>query len=96
MDHGYGIESPGAHHATPRRKPVRYVVVIDAAGSAVARLFLESREPVAEVDASTEEISDMTQGLVPERGAQRPEWDEALAGHTAAERAAADVYTLDV
>jgi hypothetical protein len=38
----------------------------------------------------------MTQGLVPEAGATGPEWDPALEGHTAAERAAAQVYTLDI
>lgn len=71
-------------------------MVIDAGGSAVARLLLDSRERVAEFDAGTEEIAQMTAGLVPSRGASGPEWDQALEGHSAAERSAADVYTLAV
>lgn len=94
MEHGYGIESHGAHAHTPHRKPVRYLVVIDSAGSTLARLFLETREQVAEVDAGTEEVAAMTHGLQPARSANDPEWDAALQGHSAAERRAADVYTL--
>ena len=59
-------------------------------------LFLESREQVAEFDAGTEEVVSMTQGLQPAKGAAGPEWDRALDGHSAAERADADVFTLDV
>ena len=62
----------------------------------MARLFLDTRELVAEFDAATEEAAQMTAGLVPARGANGPEWDRALEGHSAAERSAADVYTLDV
>jgi hypothetical protein len=96
MDHGFGIESPGEHTHTPHRKPTRYLVVIDAAGSTIARLFLESREQVAEVDAGAEEVALMTRGLQPASGALGEEWDRALQGHTTAERRTADVYTLDV
>jgi len=96
MDGGYGIESPGKHEASPHRAPARYLVVIDSAGAFIARLFIETREQVAEIDAATEEVAQMTQGLVPTRTALDPEWDRALAGHSAAERATADVYTLDV
>jgi len=38
----------------------------------------------------------MIRGLAPSRDASGPEWDRALGGHSAAERAAAAVYTLDV
>lgn len=96
MNHGYGIESPGEPLHTPHRKPARYLIVIDASGSTIAQLFLDTRELVAEFDASTEEVAVMTRGLTPSRSAHRPEWDRALAGHSAAERAAAEVYTLDV
>ncbi len=95
MDHGFGIESPGEHAHTPHRKPTRYVVVIDSAGSTIARLFLESREQVAEVDAGAEEVALMTRGLQPARSALDEEWDRALQGHSTAERRTADVYTLD-
>ena len=95
MDHGFGIESPGEHAHTVHRKPTRYVVVIDSAGSTIARLFLESREQVAEVDAGAEEVALMTRGLPSERSALGEEWDRALQGHSAAERRTADVDTLD-
>lgn len=87
---------PGVHTQTSHRKPSRYLVVIDAGGSVVARLFLDTRELVAEFDAGTEETAQMTAGLVPVQGANGPEWDHALEGHSAAERLAADVYTLVV
>ena len=96
MNHGFGIESRGEHTRTPHRKPARYLVLIDAGGSAIARLFLDTRELVAEFDAGAEEVSMMTQGLKPAKGAEGPEWNRALEGHTAAERSVADVYTLHV
>ncbi|MEP7057377.1 MAG: hypothetical protein ABI809_06350 [Caldimonas sp.] len=94
MDEGYGIERPGEHSHAPHRKPARYMVVIDSAGAAIARLFLETREQVAEIDAGAEEVALMTRGLQPVKGADGPDWDRALQGHSAAERRAADVYTL--
>lgn len=96
MNNGYGIESPGPHHPAPQRKPVRYVVIIDSGGSAIARLFRADRTLVTEVDAGTEEIADMTRGLMPLQIAGEEQWNRPLAGHSAAERAAADVYTLVV
>jgi hypothetical protein len=96
MNHGYGIESHGEHRHTETTEPVRYLVIVDSAGMMLARLFLESREQVAEVDASTEEIVTMTRGLTPSFGATGVEWDQALLGHSAAERRAARVYTLDI
>ena len=47
----------------------------------VARMFLETRELVAEFDAAVEEVSAMINGLVPEIGALSSEWDSALMGH---------------
>lgn len=95
MSQGFGGESPRAHVHTAHRAPVRYLVVIDSGGYAIARLFLASREQVAEFDAATEEATQMTAGLVPTAGAG-PEWDEALKGHSATERRSAEIYTLDV
>lgn len=92
----YGIERPGSHAHTPHQQPARYLVVIGSGGSAVARLFLETREQVAEFDAGTEEVAQMTSGLVAEKSAGAAEWDKALSGHSAAERSAADVYTLEI
>ena len=96
MSQGFGIESPRVHAQTSHQKPARYLVVIDSGGYMVARLFLETREQVAEFDAGAEEAAKMTAGLAPSRGAEGSEWDRALRGHSAAERGAAEVYTLDV
>ena len=96
MGQGFGGESPRAHTQTSHRKPARYLVVIDSGGSVIARLFLDTGELVAEFDAGTEEAAQMTAGLAPTKGADGPEWDRALEGHSATERSAADVYTLDV
>ena len=95
MSQGFGGEAPRAHTHTQHQRPARYLVVIDSEGSAIARLFLDTREQVAEFDAGAEEASRMTMGLVPITGADGPEWDRALAGHSAAERGAAHIYTLD-
>lgn len=96
MSQDYGRESPRAHTHTAYRQPVRYLVVIESGGVAVARLFLGSRELVAEFDAGAEEAAEMTTGLAPAIGADGPEWDHALEGHSAAERSAARVYTIAV
>jgi hypothetical protein len=96
MDGGYGITSPAPHAHSAQQQPVRYLVLIDAAGASIARLFLETREQVGEFDAATEEVTQMTRGLVAARGALDALWDGPLAGHTAAERALAEVYTLPV
>ena len=96
MGQGFGSESPREHQQRLHRKPARYLVLIDAGGSTVARLFLDSREMVAEFDAGTEEVAQMSSGLRPIKGADGPEWDQALMGHSAAERSAAVVYTLDI
>ncbi len=96
MSQAFGSEAPRAHAQTSHRPPSRYLVVIESGGSAIARLFSETRELVNEFDAGTEEATQMTAGLVPIRGADGPEWDHALKGHSAAERSAAAVYTLPV
>jgi hypothetical protein len=96
MSQNYGMPAPGPHHGSPRRPAARYLVLIDAAGTTLARLFLADRTQAAEFDAGTEEVALMTQGLTSTRGADGPEWDRALEGHGADERRAAEVYTLDV
>ncbi|MDN3922227.1 hypothetical protein [Roseateles violae] len=90
------MESPSKHKQTLLRQPARWLVVIDSGGYTVARLFLETREQIAEFDASTEETASMISGLSATRGAAGAEWDRALAGHSAEERAAAEVYQLQV
>ena len=81
---------------TAHRKSVRYLMLIDAGGSMMARLFLDTREMVTGMDAAVEEIGSMIAGLIPVEGALGAEWDEALAGHSMAERATAKVYTLSI
>jgi len=96
MSHGFGIEIPQAHSDAPLRPRSRYLVVIDSGGFTVARLFLETLEQVAEFDAGTEEVTQMIGQLRAERTAGDPSWDRALAGHSAAERADARVYVLEI
>lgn len=96
MSQTFGMESPRKHDASPHREPVRYVVVIESGGSMVAKLHLETRQQVAEFDAAVEEVSSMTKGVAPQVGAIGPEWDQALQGHSAAERSAAKVYILEL
>lgn len=97
MAQTYGIEAakPAAPAEAP---PARWVVLIDSAsaGRRLARVFLASRESVAEFDASAPEVLLMTEGLAALPGARGPEWDAALAGHSDDERAAAEVYTLEL
>jgi hypothetical protein len=76
--------------------PVKYLIVIDSGGSMVARLFDAERVHILDMDGSTEEVATTTEGLAPTRNAAAPEWDRALAGHSAAERAQAQVFTLSV
>lgn len=96
MSHGFGNELPRAHGDISLRSHARYLVVIDSGGFMVARLFLESREQVAEFDASTEEVAQMIMHLQADSNAGDPQWDRALAGHSAAERAEARVYVLEI
>lgn len=96
MERGFGIERPGSHAHGASRPRARYLVVIEAAGPVVALLFTEARELVAHIDAGSEEVAQMAGGRAPAVGAGAPDWDHALAGHSAQERAAAEVYTLEV
>ncbi|HEY4066047.1 MAG TPA: hypothetical protein VGM74_04065 [Burkholderiaceae bacterium] len=95
MGQGFGMEHPGKHVHETHEPPAKYLVVIDSGGSGVARLFLADRREVAEFDAGAEEVTQMVSGLAPHESARGPEWDRALAGHSAAERAAAEVYLLE-
>jgi hypothetical protein len=93
--HGFGQEKPAPHVVTPHRPPARFMVIIDSSGVTVAKLFVETRELVAEFDAGSEEVALMTRGLTASAGADGSDWDKALAGHGPAERRAAKVYRLD-
>lgn len=95
----FGIEVPHPRQPQPApQSPVRYLVLIDSAatGGRLARLLLQSREQVAELDAGAPEVRMMTRELAAERGAGGTEWDAALGGHSRTERATAEIYTLDL
>lgn len=97
MSQTFGIESSEHHRDQHAYRPaVRYLLVIGSSGAMLARMFLATRESAGEFDASCEEVGTMTSGLTPTIGACGHEWDTALSGHTANERAAAKVYKLDV
>ncbi|MFT7776322.1 hypothetical protein [Roseateles sp.] len=96
MNQGFGHELPSRHAQQEHRQVSRYLVVIASSAGPVAKLFLDSRELVGEFDAGTEEIAVMTQNASASAGADGPEWDKALRGHSASERAAAVVYRLDI
>lgn len=77
-------------------RPARYLLIIEAGGETLARLFDAERRHLADVDASSEEVAVMTTGLEPQRGVDAADWGRALDGHNAAERGNARIYTLDV
>lgn len=96
MNDGYGRELPPRHLHQQHRAVTKYLVVIDSAAGRVAHLLAADRSRVADFDAATEEVVELTKTASSTAGASAPEWDAALAGHSAAERAAATVYTLDL
>lgn len=78
------------------RAPARYLVILDADGARTALLFTAQREPAGDFDATSEEVAVMLRGLSPSASAEGAEWDRPLAGSSRADRAAAQVYTLDI
>lgn len=96
MNQGFGHELPPRHAQQQHRQVSRYLVVIGSSAGPVAKLFLGNHEPAGEFDAGTEEVAVMTRNATSTKGAGGPEWDKALSGHSAEERAAATVYQLDV
>lgn len=96
MNQGFGHELPPRHAQQTHRQVSRYLVVIGSSAGPVAKLFLDSREQVGEFDAGTEEVAVMTRNAASTTGTSGAEWDKALSGHSAEERAAATVYRLDV
>ncbi len=94
MAQNFGMPMPAAHSGAQRSRPVKYLVTIDSGGYRVARLFLANRELVNEFDAAVAELGYMTAGVVPQVGLLGAEWDLALRGHSVAERAGAEAYTL--
>lgn len=75
--------------------PARYLVLIESAGTMVARLFDANHAHVTDIDAASEEVAVMTSGISPQRGATSPQWGLAMEGHSPSERAEALVFSLD-
>ncbi len=78
------------------KTPAKYLVLIEADGTVLAKLYDAQRAHVADVDATSEEVGVMTRGLTPEAGANAAPWAQILSGHGTRERAEARIYTLDV
>ncbi|MEO6277538.1 hypothetical protein [Roseateles sp.] len=96
MNDGFGHEVPPPHAQQTHRQVSRFLVVIGSNDGGMARLFLADRTQVGEFDAGTEEVVELIKTAAASTGASGPEWDRALGGHTAAERASATVYELPV
>ncbi|MCW7537850.1 hypothetical protein OOT46_08310 [Aquabacterium sp. A7-Y] len=76
--------------------PARYLVLIEAGGPMIAKLFDAERRLVAEIDGTSEEVAVMTFGLTPLAAGASPEWAGPLEGHNLQERAAAQVFVLEL
>ncbi|MGY4828706.1 hypothetical protein ACVNIS_09025 [Sphaerotilaceae bacterium SBD11-9] len=78
------------------KTPVKYLVLIESDGAMLAKLYDAHHVEVNDIDAASEEVAVMTQGLMPERNGNDATWSRVLAGHGEPERRAARIYTLDV
>lgn len=97
MAQQYGIQPPSPHvNEDDHRPAARFLVVIDSGGVSSAKLFLEDRSLVGEFDGAAPEVVLMTSGLLAQQTAGQADWDQALGCHSAGERAAAQVYVLDI
>lgn len=77
-------------------KPAKYLVLIEAAGAPTARLFDADRAHILDIDATSEEVTDMTAGHTPQHDGAQSTWDKPLQGHSPQERQAAQIFTLDI
>ena len=96
MSQDFGRESAHTHVQTEHRKISRFLVVIDAGGVGVARLFLDSREQVAEFDSGTEEAAQMISAWCPPRAPMVPNGTARCRATARPSARAAKVYRLDV
>ena len=96
MSQDFGREVPKPHASAVLRKVARYLILIPAPDGPMAKLLDANREPLAELDANTEEVTTMLRGLTPAIGAVGADWDRHLSGHSATERAASKIYSLNL
>lgn len=78
------------------KTPAKYLVVIESDGAMLAKLYDAQHALVSDIDATSEEVAVMTQGLTPTPVGNDAVWASVLVGHGEPERRAARVYTLDV
>lgn len=78
------------------KTPVKYLVLIESDGAMLAKLYDARYAEVNDIDAASEEVAVMTQGLMPQRCGNDATWSRVLAGHGEPERREARVFTLDV
>lgn len=78
------------------KTPVKYLILIESDGAMLAKLYDAQCRHVSDIDASSEEVAVMTQGLMPRPVANDPGWARVLVGHGEPQRAAAQVFSLDV
>jgi hypothetical protein len=95
MSQGFGQEVPAPHVQGLHREVSKYLVVIAAPEGPVAKLLLQDLKQVAELDANTEEVTDMIKGRTPMIGATHAKWDKLLTAYSTDERVTAKVYTID-
>jgi hypothetical protein len=78
------------------KTPVKYLVLIESDGAMLAKLYDGQFAHVNDIDASSEEVAVMTQGLTPARDANNATWAPVLMGHGEPQRRAALIFTLDI
>ncbi len=78
------------------KTPVKYLVLIESDGAMLAKLYDAHLVEVNDIDAASEEVAVMTQGLTPQRSGNDATWSRVLAGHGEPQRQAARIFTLDV
>ena len=76
--------------------PVKYLVLIESDGAMLAKLYDAHYAEVNDIDAASEEVAVMTQGLTPQCSGNDNTWARVLAGHGEPQRQAARIYTLDI
>jgi hypothetical protein len=94
MSQDFGMQVPSRHATAERPRPVKFLVLIDSGDGKIARLYSDTYALLNACDASAPEITAMTTGLAPGRGAIGQAWDPALQAFSVQDRLTAEVFTL--